>query len=37
MDNASKLLELKQRLSEEIKKENSDNNIIITLSNEIAK
>src|SRR5690554_1466009 len=37
MDNVNKLLELKQKLSEEIKKENSDNNIIITLSNEIAK
>ncbi|NGF56799.1 ATP-binding protein [Parapedobacter sp. SGR-10] len=37
MDNVNKLLELKQRLSEEINKENSDNNIIITLSNEIAK
>lgn len=31
-----KLLELKNRLSEEIKKENSDNNLIITLSKEIA-
>ncbi|WP_294277249.1 ATP-binding protein [uncultured Chryseobacterium sp.] len=37
MDNKlDKLLELKNRLSEEIKKENSDNNLIITLSKEIA-
>lgn len=36
MDNQNKLLELKQRLSEEILKENSDNNLIISLSNEIA-
>lgn len=37
MDITSKLLELKGKLSEEIKKENSDNNIIIALSNEIVK
>ncbi|MCC3215196.1 ATP-binding protein [Chryseobacterium sp. X308] len=36
MDNQNKLLELKQRLSEEILKKESDNNIIISLSNEIA-
>ncbi|HCN10804.1 MAG TPA: ATP-binding protein [Chryseobacterium sp.] len=36
MDSESKLLELKKRLSEEILKENSDNNLIISLSNEIA-
>ncbi|MGN5955152.1 sensor histidine kinase [Sphingobacterium lactis] len=36
MDNESKLLELKKRLSEEVLKESSDNNLIISLSNEIA-
>ncbi len=36
MDSESKLLELKKRLSEEVLKENSDNNLIISLSNEIA-
>lgn len=36
MDNSSKILELKKRLSEEIVKEDSDNNLIISLSNEIA-
>jgi signal transduction histidine kinase len=36
MNNESKLLELKKKLSEEILKEQSDNNIIISLSNEIA-
>lgn len=37
MDNATKLLELKQKLSEEISKEKSDSNLIIALSNEIAR
>lgn len=36
MDTKSKLLELKKRLSEEVLKEDSDNNLIISLSNEIA-
>lgn len=36
MDSESKLLQLKKRLSEEILKEISDNDIIISLSNEIA-
>lgn len=36
MNNESKLLELKKRLSEEILKEESDNNLIISLSNKIA-
>ncbi|CEN41349.1 ATP-binding protein [Capnocytophaga cynodegmi] len=36
MDEKSKLLELKKKLSEEILKENSDNNLVISLSNEIA-
>lgn len=36
MVSESKLLELKKRLSEEVLKENSDNDIIISLSNEIA-
>ena len=36
MDNSSKILELKKKLSEEIVKEDSDNNLIISLSNEIA-
>lgn len=37
MDNSEKLLELKRKLSEEIQKESSDNNVILSLSNEIAK
>lgn len=37
MDNATKILELKKRLSEEIQKESSDNNVILALSSEIAK
>lgn len=37
MDNATQILELKKKLSEEIQKESSDNNVIIALSNEIAK
>lgn len=36
MDNTNKILEIKKRLSDEISKENSDNNLIISLSNEIA-
>lgn len=36
MENKSKLLELKKRLSEEVLKADSDNNLIISLSNEIA-
>ena len=36
MDKEAKLIDLKKRLSEEIQKENSDNNIILSLSNEIA-
>lgn len=36
MDNSSKILELKKKLSEEIVKEDSNNNLIISLSNEIA-
>lgn len=36
MDSESKLLELKKRLSEEVLKENSDSNLIISLSTEIA-
>lgn len=36
MDSESKLLVLKKRLSDEVLKENSDNNLIISLSNEIA-
>ena len=36
MDNSNKILELKKKLSEEIRKEDSNNNIIISLSNEIA-
>ncbi|MEJ7820669.1 MAG: ATP-binding protein [Chitinophagaceae bacterium] len=37
MDNAIKISELKAKLSEEIKKEVSNNNVILSLSNEIAK
>lgn len=37
MDNSTKILELKKKLSEEIQKESSDNNLILSLSNEIAK
>ena len=37
MDNANKISELKARLTEEIQKEPSDNTIILSLSNEIAK
>lgn len=37
MDNAKKISELKVRLTEEIQKEPSDNTIILSLSNEIAK
>ncbi|HZW62195.1 MAG TPA: ATP-binding protein, partial [Flavobacteriaceae bacterium] len=37
MDNANKILELKKKLSEEIQKESSDNNVILALSSEIAK
>jgi len=37
MDNATLILELKKKLSEEIQKESSDNNVIIALSSEIAK
>ena len=36
MDNSNKILELKKKLSEEILKEDSNNNLIISLSNEIA-
>lgn len=36
MDNSNKILELKKKLSEEIVKEDSNNNLIISLSNEIA-
>lgn len=36
MDNVNKISEIKKRLSEEIAKPNSDNNLIISLSNEIA-
>jgi signal transduction histidine kinase len=37
MDNATQILELKKKLSEEIQKESSDNNVILGLSSEIAK
>lgn len=37
MDNATQILELKKKLSEEIQKESSDNNVILLLSNELAK
>ena len=37
MDTATQILELKKKLSEEIQKEKSDNNVILSLSNEIAK
>lgn len=37
MDNATQILELKKKLSEEIQKESSDNNVILALSNEIVK
>lgn len=37
MDNATQILELKKKLSEEIQKESSDNNVILALSSEIAK
>lgn len=36
MDNISHILELKKRLSDEIQKESSDYNLILSLSNEIA-
>lgn len=36
MDNSQKIIELKKRLSEEISKPVSDNNLIISISNEIA-
>ena len=36
MDNSNKIIELKKKLSEEIGKEDSNNNLIISLSNEIA-
>ena len=36
MDNSNKIKELKKKLSEEIVKEDSNNNLIISLSNEIA-
>jgi len=37
MDTAIKIIDLKNRLSEEIQKDISDNNIILAISNEIAK
>jgi hypothetical protein len=37
MDNATKILELKKKLSEEIQKESSDNSVLLALSSEIAK
>lgn len=37
MDNATQILELKKKLSEEIQKDSSDNNLILALSSEIAK
>jgi anti-sigma regulatory factor (Ser/Thr protein kinase) len=37
MDNSTQILELKKKLSEEIQKESSDNNVILALSSEIAK
>ena len=37
MDKVTKIIELKKKLSEEIQKDNSDNDIIISISNEIAK
>lgn len=37
MDTATQILELKKKLSAEIQKESSNNNVILTLSNEIAK
>ena len=37
MDNAILILELKKKLTEEIQKESSDNNVILALSNEIIK
>lgn len=37
MDTATRISDLKKRLSEEIQKEQSDNNIIIAISNEIVK
>ncbi len=33
MDNSKRILELKQQLTAEIQKENSDNNIVLALSN----
>ena len=36
MDNTQKIIELKKKLSEEISKPDSDNNLIISISNEIA-
>jgi hypothetical protein len=37
MNNNTRILELKKKLSEEIQKESSDNNLILALSSEIAK
>lgn len=37
MDKTAQILELKKKLSEEIQKESSDNNLILALSSEIAK
>ncbi len=37
MDNTTKILGLKKKLSEEIQKESSDNNVILALSSEIAR
>jgi len=37
MEKTAKILELKKQLSEELRKEASDNNIVLALSNEIAK
>lgn len=37
MDNATKILELKKKLSQEVQKESSDNSMILALSSEIVK
>lgn len=37
MDNLNQILELKKKLSEEVQKDSSDNNLILKLSSEIAK
>lgn len=37
MNQEPQIINLKQRLSEELRKENSDNNLILSLSNEIAR